>query len=468
MKSTRRKLLAVAILISVALIFCFLFFTFWKFPQEVTEVAVISKTEILSKELPNGLTIIAVENHQVPLVTLVMAVKGGAQVENPGSDGLSHLHEHVFVSNLANVPKRALRGQDRPYPILRGTTSTEYVAYSFTVHAADLKAGMYLMSFGFKHPNLRQSDLEKEKPVVLAEYDRNESEPSYCLGKAVDKRLWYANPYGKDALGNRSIIAQASLEDLRKIQRAYYVPNNCALIVTGDIEPSEVFETAETAFEGWNREEDPFSRHPVPPQLPLRKNLSVMVTKPVSAVTLLIEFQGPSTFENPEATYAADLASTMLNNPSSRFQKKLVDSGLFSFCSMSYLTQNHTGPIRVLTQTTPQKFRQAKDALLGELNSLADPDYFSSEEISNAKQQIEIGSVWERERASRFAQTLKFWWCSTSMDYYLGYVENIKKVGRVQLSDYFDAYVVNKPSVRGVLISPEDQKLVNLREENLA
>jgi zinc protease len=462
MKSGMRKALAISIAILLLLLFYLLFF--YTRPQEVREVTL--KREILSKELANGLTVITIENHQVPLVTLVMAVKGGACTESPEFDGLSHLHEHVFVSNLAGVPERALKGVEKPYALIRGATSFESITYSFTIHGSDLKAGMLWMGHAFKHPTLRRDILEREKQVVLAEYDRNESEPFYGLSKAVAEKLWYAFPSAKDLLGNRTLIALATPEKLRKIQETYYVPNNCALIVAGDIESEEVFRLAEEAFGDWERGEDPFLKYPFQ-HPPLKANQSVLVIKPVSTLTLLIEFQGPSVFREPEATYPADVALYLLNNPSSRFQKNLVDSGLFSFCSISYYTQNHTGPILIIAQTTPQMFREAKDALLREINSLAKPSYFMDEEISNAKQQLEIGEIWEKEKASNFAFTIGFWWCTSSLDYYSDYVDNIRRVDRAQLADYFNTYLVNKPSVRGALLSQAHQKLINLQEEDL-
>jgi zinc protease len=462
MKNKKQKVLAISIVIFLLLLFYFLFF--YAPPQEVREATL--EREIFSKELANGLTIIAVESHQVPLVTLVMAVKGGACTESPEFNGLSHLHEHVFVNNLATVPEKAFEEFGRPYMVITGATSFESVTYSFTIHKSDVEAGMFWMSYAFKHPTLRRNILERERKVVLAEYDRNESEPFYCLGKVVDEKLWYVYPSAKDLLGNRSLIASATLEKLRKIQETYYIPNNCALIVAGDIVPEEIFRLAESTFGDWKRGEDPFLKYPFQ-HPPLKANQSVLVIKPVSTLTFLIEFQGPSVFREPEATYPADVSLYLLNNPSSRFQKNLVDSGLFSFCSISYYTQNHTGPILIIAQTTPKKFRDAKDALLREVNSLAKPGYFTDDEISNVKRQLEIGEIWEREKASNFALTIGFWWCSSSLDYYLDYVDNIRRVDRTQLVEYFNTYLVNKPSVRGVLLSQAHQKLINLQEEDL-
>ena len=79
--------------------------------------------------------------------------------------------------------------------------------------------------------------------------------------------------------------------------------------------------------------------------------------EPVNAVTVLIQWQGPSVRSDENATFAADVYSDVLNNPQSRFWHKLVDSGLWQGVVVNYYTLNNVGPITVSGQTTPEKLR---------------------------------------------------------------------------------------------------------------
>ena len=76
-----------------------------------------------------------------------------------------------------------------------------------------------------------------------------------------------------------------------------------------------------------------------------------------------MQWQGPSVGQDPKSTYAADVFSDVLNDPRSEFQQKLVDSGLWQAVGVNYYTLNHTGPITISGQTSPEQLREALAAL---------------------------------------------------------------------------------------------------------
>lgn len=419
---------------------------------------------ISSEQLTNGLEVIVIENHQVPLVTIVMAVKNGACVETPEYDGLSHLYEHMFFKANEAIPNQeAYLERTRELGMVwNGFTSQEAVVYFFTMYKDDMREGMIFMRNAIETPLFDEAELERERQVVLAEYDRADADPFHHLMREVDKELWYAYPWRKDVLGNRTIIATATQEKLRTIQQSYYIPNNCALIVAGDVEPAKVFDMAEGVFSEWQKREDPSIKYPIPIHPPLGESRSVVVTRPVNAITLMVEWQGPSVFKNPQDTYAADVFSLLLDNPSSKFQKNLVDSGLFTSCSLRYTTLNNTGPIMIVAQTDVEHFAEAKEALIDEIKKFDQPNYFTAEELANAKNQLVTSRVYETERASDFAITLTWWWCAAGLNYYLGYNDNVSEVDRAAINRYVDTYILDKPFAMGTLLSEGDQQILGL------
>jgi len=87
--------------------------------------------------------------------------------------------------------------------------------------------------------------------------DRNESNPYYYLNQAMTNRMFYQYPSRKSPLGNRQTVMTATTDMMRLIQSRYYVPNNSALVVTGDAKPEDVFKMAEDLFGDWARSDDP-------------------------------------------------------------------------------------------------------------------------------------------------------------------------------------------------------------------
>jgi zinc protease len=419
--------------------------------------------------LANGLQVIVIENHAVPLVTVELDVKNGAYTQTPEYAGLSHLYEHMFFKANRTIPS-----QEKYLERLRqlggswnGTTSEERVNYFVTVGVDSVVPTVQFMEDAIRYPLFQQEELVRERPVVIGEFDRNEASPFFHLFRAVDTLLWTPAYYSrKNTIGDRQVILTTTKEKMEAIRSRYYVPNNTALILAGDITPARGFRIAADVFGDWPRGANPFDP-PVPNPPPLAQSAAAIVEKPVNSVSLLFQWQGPSVTADPDATYAADVLSTVLNNPASPFQKRLVDSGLAFQASISYYTLAHVGPISVFTQTAPDKIAAAKRALFEELQRMTDESYIPQNLLDDAQKQLGIQALYEREQPSEWAHTVGFWWSVAGLDYYRSYVPNMQRVTRADLANYVKKYVAGKPFVAGALLSPEARQQTGLTAASL-
>ncbi len=425
---------------------------------------------IKQKVLPNGLEVIVVENHGVPLVTIEVDVKNGSFTQTPDYAGLAHLYEHMFFRANARYPMPdafVARAGDLG-SIYNASTREEVVNYFMTLPADSIREGVRLLASALKAPLFLQDELERERQVVIGEYDRNESSPGFVLTQKMDSLLYPGNFSRKNIIGDRSVILSTTPAKMRSIQAKYYIPNNSAVIVAGDVNPEEVFRIVEQELGDWKRGPDPFVVDPIPPIPPLRKSAEVIAEAPVGAITVLMQWQGPSVGKDPAATYAADVFSDVLNDPQSNFQQRLADSGLWQGVLVNYYTLNHTGPITISGQTSPENFRAALKALQDEIAKFDSPGYFDPDELTAVKAHRAVTSAFDRERASGFAHTLGFWWSVADLEYYMGYVDNMAKQSVSDLRAYARKYIVGKPRVTGVLIHPEARKALGLTERDLA
>jgi zinc protease len=406
--------------------------------------------------LPNGLEVIVVENHGVPLVTIEADVKNGSFTQGPQFEGLSHLYEHMFFKANTDYPEPDdfIARASELGAEFNGTTSEERVNYYLTLPSDSIEGGMKFLAAALIHPLFRKDELDREREVVIGEYDRNESNPYFPFSTAMSEALWGSAWSRKNPLGEREVIESTTPEKMRAIQQRYYDPNNTALIVTGDVSPDKAFALASSIFGTWKRAPDPFQVDPIPPIPPLTRDTAVIVEQPVGIVDVKLQWQGPSAKEDPRSTYAADVFSDVLNAPSSLFQRRLVDTGLFQAISVNYYTLNHVGPITIEGQTSPGKLRAALAALRDELAKLGDPAYYDADALAASKQQRIVGTQESLERASGFAQQLGFWWAVTGLDYFFGYVETMAQQTPADLQAYATKYIVGKPHVTGVLLSP--------------
>jgi zinc protease len=447
---------------------------------------------LVSKTLPNGLEVVVLEDHSVPLVTVELAVRNGSFTEPPELNGLSHLFEHMFFKTSPTRGRMVdyMRGIDALGIVYNGETHEEVVNYYFTTTTPNFPVAMLYMRDQAVYPGFSEEWLaklratspeaaqvirseverqfEQEREVVVGELDRHESNPYGELGVQMNRRLFYKYPSRKDPGGNRQTVRAATTDLMRTIQSRYYVPNNSAIVVTGDVTPEEAFRVVEELFGEWKRrEKNPFDEFPLVEHPPLAKSEAAIITKPVSNVVIELGWQGPSIGKDDAATYAADVFSFILRQPDSRFQRALTDSGLAAGAGFGYYTQRNTGPITLILQTTPDKARAATAAAYNEIAHFNDPDYFTDEELENAKALLEAEDLYSREKLSEYSHTISFWWASTGLDYFRGYLKRLRATSRADINRYLTTYVQGKPRVGLALMSADSLKASGLTEADL-
>jgi zinc protease len=419
-------------------------------------------------KLKNGLQVIVIESHAVPLVTIEIAVKNGSYTEPPEFNGLSHLYEHMFFKTNERSKEEGYLDRASELGVVRNAqTREEVVNYYATTVKGSLRGAMVLMRDAIRYPLFDRAELEQEREIVLDEFSRNESNPFFHLSRAVDRKLWYKYYSRKNPLGERDVIATATPEKMRAIQQKFYVPNNTALIVAGDVTAAEIFKLAEELYGDWAATEDPFIKNPLADHPPLTRDEAVIVTQPVEAATIFMAYHGPSTDTDAPATYAADVFSFILRQPDSKFARALIDTGITTLAGIGYLTQRNVGPIQVTAQTTPDKLKEAIKAINAEIAKFDAPDYLTDEQLESAKNLIDVNEMFSREKPSEYAHIVSFWWASSGLDYYGSYVENVRKVTKADIKRYIDKYIKGKPRVVGVLLSDAERRRIGLTEEDL-
>jgi zinc protease len=448
--------------------------------------------KLVNKVLANGLEIIVLEDHSVPLVTVELAVRNGSYTEPPELNGLSHLYEHMFFkANRAVVnSEEYVKDIDSLGIVSNGETKEELVNYYFTTTTPNFPIAMRFMRDATRYPGfdgrwfeqLRTSDperfqrvrgfverqFESEREAVIAELDRHESNPYGFLTLEMTNRLFYKYPTRKNPGGTKATVRTATTEMMRLIQSRYYVPNNSAIVVTGDVTPAEAFRAVEELFGDWERRaKDPFEEFPLVEHPALPRSEAAIIKQPVQNIVVNIGWHGPSVGKDDAATYAADVFSFILRQPNSRFQRALVDSGLVTGAGFGYYTQRNVGPINLIAQTTPDKARAAVRAIYEEIAHLDDPDYFTDEELESAKALLEADDLYSREKLSDYAHTISFWWASTGLEYFRGYLGRLRATSRADISRYIKTYIQNKPHVGLALMSEESLKQSGLTTEDL-
>jgi len=416
--------------------------------------------EFYKYKLKNGLDVIIVENHTVPLSTIVITAKNGAYTESPEYNGLSHFYEHMFFKGNKEIPTqeeymKKIRNLGIVY---NGYTTRELVVYFFTLPVYNLDEGLKFMNAAIRTPLFDESEIKKEKTVILGEYDRNESSPRFHLDRALNQKLFWKYFSRVNTIGDREVIKNATREQFETIQGKYYVPNNCVLFVVGDVNHDEVFKKVEAMYSDWKSGDDPFVKNPIPEHPVLAKTEKLIVNYPAKTPILSTYWRGPDVDKDTKASHALDVFFTALQLPSSKFQKSLVESGLASSCSMSYYTGKTSAEIFMSSSLSADKVNAFRKQFEKELVNMKDSNYITDEELDSAKKNMEIEYLYGKENSQEYATgSLAFGWAVTGFDYYQNYVEEINKVTKADIKNALDKYIFNKNYAMGILVSKEDQ-----------
>ncbi|HEY2846791.1 MAG TPA: hypothetical protein VGI80_03175, partial [Pyrinomonadaceae bacterium] len=97
----------------------------------------------------------------------------------------------------------------------------------------------------------------------------------------------------------------------------------------------------------------------------------------------------------------------------------------------------------------------------------ADPNYYTDEELESAKALVEADDLYSREKLSDYSHTICFWWASTGIDYYRGYLKRLRATSRADITRYVNTYIVGKPHVALALMSEDAVKDSGMTEADL-
>lgn len=421
--------------------------------------------------LNNGLSLFVVENHSIPLTYIEVCVRCGGYTQNPENVGVFHLYEHMMfkgnslyknASELDRVT-REMGVSDR-----NGTTDVERVNYFFTVPSELTEKGLEFWNAAIRFPNLDKKELENEKKVVIAEINGRLSDPRYKVYKTQQNYLFPENQHTIDALGNEDYIQKATVKQLKDIQKRYYIPNNSALIVAGDVNPDEVYEMAKRIFGSWKRGKNPsengivrHSKESFSEPMLLFQPMDT-VSKEIAGVS--IQFRGPDAAYDLEDTYTADFLLKVMNQPEGDFITSLVNDGAIGipssdYCGSGYHTRKTCG-VLVFGANLILPEEDLAERVLYLASKL--PEYtkkavtnLSEDDVKRFETILENDAIVERQTAFSLAASLSFWWSVTDENYYYNYNKKLRTISVPEMTAFVEKYYEGKNPLITITLNPE-------------
>jgi len=375
-------------------------------PPQRSSLETVQPLPLATTTLANGLQIVVYEDHSVPIVTLEYANKTGSAVEPPEQSGFSHVLEHLFfMSNQATKDQASyLADVAKSGAISSAATREEVVSAYVTVASNYLPVTFRYLRDAIRQPLFLPEEVQRAKSEVLRELDRRSIDALAQFNTQLDNDLYYKYTSRKTPAGSSAVVETVTPDQLRSFWEKYWVPENSLLVLSGDVTPADAFAQAEQFFGDWKATQKLSASQVQIPEHPPMPRSSARILEGAGANVLIgIAWQGPSTGKDIDATYAADVFSGIVNQPGSRLQRLLVDSGVATVAHFNYFTQRNVGKISMTVLTTPDKVRDALKAINSEISHFADKDYFTVDEMGGSRQLLAVQELFEREKPTEFA-----------------------------------------------------------------
>lgn len=200
--------------------------------------------------LGNGMEVIVVSDHRVPVVRHELWYKVGAAEDPEGQAGVAHFVEHMMFRGTTRFPDNAV---DRFMVSIVGRranafTSHDYTRYPQSLPKQKLAELMELEADRMVNLEFRDADVKPEITVVLNERKGNENSPAFLFFERMYAARFPGHPYGREVLGAEADIKALNKAGALAFYRRYYAPNNAILVVAGDVTESEVRALAEKTY----------------------------------------------------------------------------------------------------------------------------------------------------------------------------------------------------------------------------
>lgn len=203
---------------------------------------------VIENKLANGLTVAVVERKSIPLVTIQMLIRSGAQAESADKAGLANLTADMLTKGTRT---RTATQIAEAVEFLGGSINTgagwNSSSVSITVTSDKVAQAVGIMSDVILNPKFDQKELDLLRSQTLDELNGNLKQPSFIAGFVASKYSFGEHPAG----GTPATIQALSRDDVAGFHSTHYTADNAVLIFTGDITPAQAAAVAASSFGRW-------------------------------------------------------------------------------------------------------------------------------------------------------------------------------------------------------------------------
>jgi zinc protease len=364
------------------------------------------KLEITKTVFDNGLTLLILEKHDVPIVTSTIWYNVGSANEHQGQTGISHLLEHLMFKGTQMYAKGAIDFLTSAH----GGNNNAGTIYDYTMYYFNFSSDRWEIALEIEADRMRNclfdpDEFEAERNVVLEELKQLQDSPWGELGTQLEATIFpEGHPYHHTPIGWQADLEKVSRETVIAYYKTYYVPNNATIVIVGDIDTQAAIQTVARYFAHIPRG-NPIPTLTVANSLPhhdqrfeLRQNTTLKRLQIGYRTTTLAA----------QDTYTLEVIDYLLSHgKTSRFYQRLIEQEqLVTFVDTYNHPRRFPGVFYLFAELRPGIAQEAvEQALNGEIARLQ-TELVSAEELQKIKNVIAADFTFEKETTSALAHAI--------------------------------------------------------------
>ncbi len=390
--------------------------------------------------LSNGLRVLMMEKHQVPLVQINVLVKAGSANDPADRIGLASLTADMMDEGAGDRDALAFADAvDFLGAQLSVRAGTHAITASLFTPVSKLNEALPLLTDVVLHPRFPADELERKRTSRLTSLLQAHDEPSAVASVLFARALFGDHPYGRPSVSTEASLRAMKIDDLRGFHDTYFRANNAALVVVGDVEPAAMLQALEATFGKWEAGDIPAVKWAEPAQVTRRQVL--LVDKPGAAQSEIRIGRIGAARSTPDYD-ALEVMNTALGGSfTSRLNQNLrEDKGYTYGAGSGFGFRLLPGPFLASSAVQTDATAAALQEFFKEFDGIREP--MSDEELTRAKNYVALsfpsGFQSVRGIAGSVNDIAEY---ALPLDYFNGYVDRILGVAPGEVLDVARRYV---------------------------
>jgi zinc protease len=356
-------------------------------------------------KLPNGLTLLLMEQHEVPVVSFNFIVKAGSTADPAGKEGLAS----VTAELLRKGTKTRTATQIASELDFIGGELAASANYDSTVGSAefikkDMKTGVDIFADALLNPTFPQTEVTKLIKQRIDGIKAAKDRAQGVIGTYYAGYLFGNHPYARPTQGSEKTLTTITHPDIAKFYQSWYAPANTIVAVVGDFNAAEMEKLLTDKFGAWNAKANaPVS---VPDARPSQGKKLLFVDKPDATQTFYMIGNIGIARTNTDRVYINVVNTLFGGRFTSMLNSELrIQTGLTYGARSTFEERKAKGPFIISTYTRNEKTEEAIDRTLNILKRLHEKG-ITEDELKSAKTYIKGLFPTSLETSDQLAATI--------------------------------------------------------------